>query len=186
MEPEEVRAEIARRKQAAKDLKLRETVWSLYKSQFKYIDQQLRKDPELILPEVRESLKQSKNANDFRFNGSEYGLVYTEGKKETDRRGRDETDTKLCNDKMKENGRTVFEFKLRTSVTYAPDEPIFGESMGEITAFIDGAWVAEVSELNQKMRAHFQDVRKRRNAPAEAERLKQEMKRFGLSEPSRD
>src|SRR5450631_361894 len=89
MEPDEIRAEIERRKQRAKDLKLRESVWSLYISQFKYIDERLRKDPEAILAEVRESLKRSNNTYDFRFKGVEYRLVYKEDKKESDRWGRD-------------------------------------------------------------------------------------------------
>lgn len=180
MEPEEIKAEIARRKQMVKDLRLRETVWSLYSSQFKYIDDKFREDPELILPEVRDTFKLSNNANDFRFNGSDYRLVYTEGKKESDRWGGDKTVTTQATVMLKMNGELVFEFDLRTSVTYAPEAPIFDESMGEIKAFIDGPWVTDVPELLQRMRSHSQGVWKIRNAPKEAEKLKQEMKKFGL------
>jgi hypothetical protein len=81
---------------------------------------------------------------------------------------------------LKINGELVFEFDLRTSVTYAPEAPIFHESMGEIRAFIDGPWVTYVSELLQRMKSHSQGVWKKRNAPKEAEKLKQEMENFGL------
>ena len=49
MTPEEIRAEIERRKKLARDMKLSNKVWSLYNSNFQYIDDKLEKDPELIL-----------------------------------------------------------------------------------------------------------------------------------------
>jgi hypothetical protein len=49
MTPEEIRAEIERRKKLARDMKLSNKVWSLYNSNFQYIDDKLKKDPELIL-----------------------------------------------------------------------------------------------------------------------------------------
>src|SRR5215469_13969555 len=51
MNPEEIRAEIERRKKVARDLKLSQKVWSLYNSNFQYIDERLKKDTELIFPE---------------------------------------------------------------------------------------------------------------------------------------
>jgi hypothetical protein len=104
----------------------------------------------------------------------------TERKKESDRRGRDETDATHATVLLKANGQLVFEFEVRTTITYATDAPIFDDTMGQIAAFIDGPWVTDIPSLLQKMMSHSRDVRKMRSAPKDAERLKQEMKRFGL------
>jgi hypothetical protein len=40
-------------------MKLSNKIWSLYSSNFQYIDDKLKKDPELTLPEVRQSLLRS-------------------------------------------------------------------------------------------------------------------------------
>jgi hypothetical protein len=180
MDPEEIRAEIERRKQKVKDLKLREVVWSLYSSQFRRIGEVLKKDPELILQEVRESRKLSENSSEFRFGGTQYQLVYVEGKEEEDDWAEDTTYTKDCAITLKVNDSVVFEFKLQTSVIHAMDGPDSKESMREIMGFIDGPWVTEMPELLRGMQSHYQEVLNIRNAPKEAERLKQEMKRFGL------
>ena len=60
-----IRAEIERRRKRAIDLKLRETVWSIYSSQFQYMDDYLKKEPNSILPEVRNSLRRSNGMNAF-------------------------------------------------------------------------------------------------------------------------
>ena len=180
MNEEDIKAEIERRKEKAKSLKLRETVWNLYSSQFKYIDERLQKDFELILPEVRETLKRSDSASEFGFNGTNYRLVCIERKREREHYGSDKTVTTHLTLSLNASGRLVFEFNMRTSVTYAPDQPIFDDYMGEITAFIEGPWIADIVELLQEMMAHVQEVWKRRNAPKEAQRLKKAMKKFGL------
>ncbi len=180
MDDAEIRAEIERRKKRAIDLKIRESVWSLYKSEFKYIDEQMHKDAELILPAVRETYRKTGNAHEFGINGVQYRLVCVEGKKECDRYGRDETTTTHYTIGLGVNGSQVFEFKARTTITYMPEEPLFDDRVGEITAFIEGEWVTVIPELLDKMRTHSREVRKQRNAPQEAQRLKEDMKRFGL------
>jgi hypothetical protein len=81
---------------------------------------------------------------------------------------------------LKVNGDLVFEFDMRRTVVYGPDSPDFSESFGNISAFIEGPWTADVDELQAAMRAHAQEVYKRRNAPKVAAQLQQDMKKFGL------
>jgi hypothetical protein len=119
MDEEEIRAEIQRRKQLVSDLKLRETVWDLYTSQFKYIDETLGKDPELVYPAVRETLKRAKNTTEFSFNGINYRLTYIEGKQERDNYDREESVTTPATLTLHAEGQLVFEFDVRTTVIYA-------------------------------------------------------------------
>jgi hypothetical protein len=58
--------------------------------------------------------------------------------------------------------------------------PYFHEIMGNVKAFIEGPWVEQVSELLKAMRSYKQEIRKKKNAPREAQKLKEDMKRFGL------
>jgi hypothetical protein len=180
MDDAEIRAEIERRRKRAIDLKIRESVWSLYKSEFKYIDDRMQKDRELILPAVRETYRKIGNAHEFGSDGVQYRLACTEGKKERDRYDGDVTTTTHYTIGLGVNGSQVLEFKARASVTYMPEEPLFDDRVGEITAFIEGEWVTVIPELLEKMRAHSREVRRQRNAPKEAQRLKEDMKRFGL------
>jgi hypothetical protein len=66
MNPEEIRAEIDRRKKLAIEMKLSNKVWSLYNSNFQHIDDKLKKDPELILPEAFEERHRLPWPNDVR------------------------------------------------------------------------------------------------------------------------
>jgi len=178
--PEEIRAEIERRKQIARDMKLREEVWSLYSSNFQYIDDRLKKEPELLLPEVRESLVRTNESNEFRFKGQTYTLLCRQGKVEKERYDRDDSETTPLAFSLKVNGQLVFEFDMRKTVTYGRDMPYFNESFGNISAFIEGPWTADIDELDKAMSIHRQQIYKQRNAPKEAARLKQDMKKFGL------
>jgi|ERR1035437_3091694 hypothetical protein len=180
MNPDEIRTEIERRKKIADDMKLSQKVWSLYNSNFQYIDDGHKKDPELILQEVRQSLVRASESSEFRFKDQAYTLICRHGKDENDRFGGDDSRTTPMNFKLKFNGDLVFEFDMRRIVTYGRDGPDFYESFGNISAFIEGPWVADIEELDRAMWAHRQQVYKQRNAPKEAARLKQDMKKFGL------
>lgn len=180
MDDAEIRAEIERRRRRAIELKVRESVWSLYRSEFKHIDEQMLKDPELILPSVLETYRHPGNAQEFQIDGVLYRLVCVEGKKENDRYGGERTTTSHFTIGLGVNGSQVLEFKAWSRITYAPEEPIFDQRLGEVSAFIEGEWVAAIPELLEKMKAHSREVRKRRSAPGEALRLKEDMKRFGL------
>ena len=78
------------------------------------------------------------------------------------------------------NDQRVFEFKMRKTVQYTPDMPIFHEYMGEVTAFIESPWVVGIAELLQKIKQHEGAVRERRQAPRREQMLREDMKRFGL------
>jgi hypothetical protein len=180
MDEAEIRAEIERRRQKAKDLKLREALWSLYRSHFKYIDKTLIKEPEIILPSVRESLRQSKDTSEFKVGGSDWSLSCTEGTKERDGEGYDSTETTPMTIALSIDGKRVFEFEMTQSVTYGRDMPYFSERMRTVKGFIEGPWVQQIAELKAEMDAFRRNVWKQKNAPREAQKLKDDIGRFGL------
>ncbi|MHB1865699.1 MAG: hypothetical protein ACYCO5_11625 [Acidobacteriaceae bacterium] len=180
MDEAEIRSEIERRRKRAMDLMLRETVWSIYSSQFQYMDDYLKKEPDSILPEVKNSLRRSNGQSEFDFAGSHFGLRCVPGKIEKDGRGFDKTETTEMTLSLSVDGKSVFEFEMRKSVTYGEDMPYFSEYMGRVKAFIEGPWVDQAGELLQSMRTYKQEYWKKKNAPREAQRLKQDMKSFGL------
>jgi hypothetical protein len=187
MEPDEIRAEIQRRKKRATDLKLREILWSLYNSHFRRYTEQLKKDSELVYPEIQETLEISNTHIQFCIGETTYRLVYKEGPQEREsdwvprRRGiLDETTITPATLALQVDGARVFDFKIQKSVSYTPEMPIFDETMGEITSFIEGPWVTDVAELLQKIRLHEKAVWDKRQAPKLQQKLREDMKRFGL------
>ena len=188
MEPDEIRAEIERRKRRAKDLKLRETIWALYYYHFRRYEEAMAKDPQFIYPEVvKETLKFSQKSIEFTIGTTAYQLIYKEGpasEGETERWG---SRSGLPGDKtvpatlaLSTDGQRVFKFEISRITTYHHDGPLFDELMGEVTCFIEGSWVVEVTELLTKIKAHEKDVRDMREAPKLAAKLAAERKRFGL------
>lgn len=180
MDEAEIRAEIERRRKRAIDLKLRETVWNLSYGHFQSIDDHLRKEPAAILPEIRNSLRRSGALSEFDFMNSHFGLKCAQGKGESEGRGFDKTDTTEMTLTLSVEGKCVFEFEVRKSVTYGEDMPYFSETMGRVKAFIEGHWVDQIAELLRAMNAFRQEFWKKKNAPREAQKLKQDMKSFGL------
>ena len=69
---------------------------------------------------------------------------------------------------------------MSKSVTYGEDMPYFSESMRRVTAFREGPWVENLEQLRAQMDEYRRAYWKKRNAPKEAEKLKEDMKRFGL------
>lgn len=179
MTTEEIRAEIERRKKRAHDLKLPQAIWSLYRAHFSSINKLLHDDPELILPEVRESLVSADETNEFRFRGVLYRLTCRKGKRETDLYDRDTSVTPITLI-LAVDGSLSFEFEMRQTVTSGSDMPYFNERFGAITAFIEGQWTSDTLELKNAMGEHSRAIRRGRNAPKDAARLKQDMERFGL------
>jgi len=180
MDEAEIRAEIERRRKRAVDLKLRETVWNIYSSQFQYMDDYLKKEPDSILPEIKNSLRRLNGTNEFDYGGSHFGLRCVPGKTERDGRGFDQTETTQMTLSLSVDGNSAFEFEMRKSVIYGEEMPSFSEYMGAVKAFIEGPWVGQISDLLRSMRAYKQEYWKKKNAPREAQRLKQDMKSFGL------
>ncbi|MGB6130795.1 MAG: hypothetical protein WBG54_03375 [Acidobacteriaceae bacterium] len=180
MEEEEIRAEIEKRRRRALDLRIHETIWDLYRSQFKYIAAHINEDPESVLPQVRETLRIVGNFCIFGFGPAEYKIGCYEKSSKSDRSGSDEIVTTSSVVELEADGQVVLEFFVLSIVTYTREMPFFDDILGEITGFIEGPWVEAIPDLLAKMRSHEQDVRNRRNAPREAQKLREEMKRFGL------
>ena len=181
MEPDEIRDEIQRRKKRAVDLKLRETLWALYNSHLRWYPENLTKDPEMVYPEIRETLQFFGPKIQFRVGEVRYGVVYkegvTEGQPNSNFEGMSKTAVKLA---LEVDEERVFEFDMKKVVRYTPEMPFFSETMGEVTSFIEGAWVNDVTELLQNIKAHVRSVGGKRQAPRIQQKLREDMKRFGL------
>ncbi len=187
MEPDEIRAEIERRRKRAIDLKLRETLWTLYNSHLRRYAEQLKKDPEMIYPEIRETLEISDAHIQFRVGENLYRVIYKEGPKEREsdwgsrrRSIYDETRTTPITLALGVDEKPVFDFKMKKTARFTPDMPLSNEIMGEVTSFIEGPWVTDVAELLQKIKAHEKSVRDKRQAPELKQKLREDMKRFGF------
>jgi hypothetical protein len=180
MTPDELAKEIERRKQTAKDLKLRELVWEFYGSHLQYYSKKVQKEPGEILPALKESLSIKDNRYSFSVNGTQYEIVYSEGKKETRRHGDDETVVTPIQLSLERGCKLVFEFTMRKSVTYAEEAPLFSEYMGDVTAFIEGLWVQELTAFVQEAGQYRREYWAKRNAEKQAHKALSERKRFGL------
>lgn len=189
MGDDEIRAEIEQRKQRAKDLKIRELLWSLYYGRFSRYPELIEKNQAEVYPEVRTTFRMSALPSTqiypkslqvhFDLASRAYELLYREGPEEArdwpgDRLSRfSVTPASLM---LKVNGEPVFEFNIRRSVQDAEDGPIFDNRMGEITRFIEGSWVQELNLLLGNIRNHEKGVWDKRRAP----KLAEERKRFGV------
>ena len=181
MDQDEIRAEIERRKKRAIDLKLRETIWSLYKSHLRRYEERVEKDPEMIYPELRETLNTSGGRFEFRVGQIAYAVRYQEEDRETRSWGFDDgTTTTLIRLTLYVDKEIVFEFNVRKTVEDTPDMPIFHEYMREVTAFIEGPWVDHLPELLQKVKQHEKSIYQKRQAPRQEQQLREDMRRFGL------
>jgi hypothetical protein len=175
MEPDEIRAEIERRRKRAKDLKLRETLWALYNAHLRNYAENLKKDPEMIYPEIRETLEISNAYVQFRLGDIMYRVFYKQGPT----LGEHDQKTHIAMGLSADEER-VFDFEFTKTVVYTPEMPLFSESMGDVTSFIEGPWVTTIPELLQKVKAHEKSVRDERQAPNLQQKLREDMKRFGL------
>lgn len=184
MTDEEIRKEIAERKKHAKDLKLRELLWELYYYGLSQYPEYLAKDPEMILPEIKDSFSAENNHFKYLCDGVNYEIVYKEGKRETDswgsRNWEDEIETTPITLTLKIDDDCVFQFEMRRTIQHTREMPLFNEHMGDVLGYIPGPWVTSLAEVKRKIDDHKNTVREKRNAPKRAQQLKEEMKRFGL------
>jgi hypothetical protein len=77
---------------------------------------------------------------------------------------------------LKVDDQPVFKFEIRRSTRYLNDGPVWNDVIGEVTRFIEGPWVQEVTDLLKRIRAHEKSVRDKRDAP----KLEAMKKRFGF------
>jgi hypothetical protein len=188
MEPDEIRAEVERRKQVARDLKIREVLWDLEKHFRQY--RASCNDPKfaarLIYPGVVVSEKEVR----FTIEEATFQLTYKPGVVSRDddfhsRRGRPEDHSEFETARgtlaLNVNGEKVFKFNVEKTTEWTYFGPIYhDENLGEVTRFIEGAWVTEVAEFRQKIKTQFERVWKERNAPGEAKEAEALRKRFGI------
>jgi hypothetical protein len=179
---EEIRKEIERRRQRAKDLKLRELVWDLFHSNLECYSASL--DKEIIFPAIRETLRVANHHYCFTVAERRYELVYKAGRETTERCGtrqwEDEVVTTPIEFTLGADSKVVFAFEMRRTVQYSREMPIFSEYMGEVTAFVGGPWVSDFLAMVAMVNQHKRAVWDRNAKVGREERLKEEMKRFGL------
>jgi len=179
MTPEEIRAEVERRKDRARDLKIRETLWDLQKS-FRSYKHWLRDDPQFAKRIVYPGVELSDDEARFSLGQTAYKLVYCKGKASSKDYGGTECTTTRSTLTLKLDDDSVFEFEVVETAEYFRDFPAFNERLGETSRFTEGPWVAEIAEFVQNVNAHVQSAWKERNAPREAREAEELRNRFGL------
>jgi hypothetical protein len=179
MTPEEIRAEVERRRDRARDLKIRETLWDLQKSLRSY-KHWLRDDPQFAKRIVYPGIELSDDEAQFSLGQGTSKLIYRRSKASSKNYGGTECTTTRSTLTLKLNDDSVFEFEVVETAEYFRDSPAFSERLGEITRFIEGPWVTEITEFVQRVNAHEQSAWKERNAPREAREAEELRKRFGL------
>jgi hypothetical protein len=182
MDLEDLAKEIERRKQIAKDLKLRELLWKLYNSHLSNYTHTLSRDPGSIYPSLKDSISIQGDNYFFTIGEAKYEVAYTAGKERSDAGYRDwgrivTTPFELS---LNLECRCVFEFKMTKTVEDTEDGPIFNERIGDITAFIEGPWVPEFTTFVQNVEQYKRQFWDQKNAVRREQKLKAEKKRFGL------
>jgi hypothetical protein len=179
MTPEEIRAEVERRRQRAGDLKIRETLWDLEKT-FRGYRIWLRDDLHFGKRLVYPGIELSNDEARFSLDRGASKLTYRKGKVESEEYGDVESTTTHGTINLKLNEDNVFEFEVAETIEYLPDSPGFSERLGEINRFIEGPWVTEIADFVQRVDAHEKSAWKERNAPREAREAEDLRKRFGF------
>jgi hypothetical protein len=179
MTPEEIRAEVERRKQRARDLKIRETLWGLEKG-FRGYRLWMRDDPQFGKRLIYPGIELSKDETRFALGQATSKLTYRKGDVSSEDYGDIESTTTDGTLTLKLNDDSMFEFEVSETVEYLPDSPGFSESIGAITRFIEGPWVNEIADFVQRVNAHEKSAWKERNAPREARDAEDLRKRFGF------
>lgn len=182
MDQEEIRKEIERRRQRAKDLKLREHLWDLFHSNLQYYSSNL--DKEIIFPAIRETLVVANHNYRFTVGERRYDLICRPGRELRERCGsrqwEDEIVTTPIEFSLSVDEKPAFGFEMKRTVQYSREMPIFSEYMGEVTAFVGGPWVSDFIAMVAMVNQHKRAIWDRNAKVGREERLKEEMKRFGL------
>jgi hypothetical protein len=171
MEPNEIRGEVERRKQRARDLKIREVLWDLEKHS-KHCRAWLRDDPLFAARLTYPGVVLSDSEVRFSIAQTTFVLTYKESAVSPD--------TKRGTLVLKLNAENVFEFSVDKTTEFGEFEPIFTERLGEVVRFIEGPWIVDVIGFWREVNAHSDSVWKERNNPREAKEIEDLKKRFGL------
>lgn len=161
MEPDEIRAEIECRKKRAVDLKIREILWSLYKSY---------KSPDTATAQIK-------------IGPTIYDLIYKEAPPSSTRYPRqnrgdfEEEETIIpATLALLVDNQKVFKFEIRKSTRLTHEGPLWNDYLGDVTRFIEGPWILELTEFLVKRTAEQKALRDQKQKP-QLDALK---KRFGL------
>jgi hypothetical protein len=183
MEPEEILAEVARRKKRAEELGIRETLWSLYCHLCNY-KTWLHKDPDLVYPEVGKTLEFLDDQPKFALGQTRFHIISKEqpapemeylppGAFEPDECTRGALSLRV-------NDQKVFKFERWRSTAFQYEGPVVTDHLGEITSFIEGPWVTELADLLREIEAHRRSVQDKREASKKTQELEDLQKRFGV------
>ena len=182
MEPDEIRAEVQRRKKRAADLGIREVLRDLIKHRNHY-RAWLKDDPKftarVICPDIilfGTEIRFSIGPTTFQLMNDEERVASDDWDSRRDSRCDRSRETVT----LKVNGEEVFEFTVNKSTYCERDGPSYHEHFGEIFRFIEGPWVTEIGEFVLKAQAHSASAWKERIAPREAAEAEGLKKRFGL------
>lgn len=179
MEPDEVFAEVERRKKRARDLNIPDLLWDLVKS-FRVCRHWVRDDrafaANLNLPGVEWSDDEIR----FSVGQASYLLSYRKGRVDEDRLDREDTQTTHGTVTLRVNDKRVFEIEVWETVVNGHFGPSFSDGAGDVLGFIEGQWVAEVADFSKYFNSRTQQAWKLKNAPREAQRAAELKKRFGL------
>ena len=178
----ELRAEIERRKKRAQDLKLPEVLWSLH-GYLRCCDSWSREGSEWLYPHLDPKGNFSNTAAQFRVGESAFELNYKETRVTRDSyggRNLSEMETADGTLGLVVDGEHVFDCDVRKITTYTEFEPMFDERLGEVTRFIEGTWIKQITDLLEEIKAHQASVSKKYREAYEAKELEAMKKRFGL------
>lgn len=182
MDGSELRAEIERRKKRAEDLKIREVLWSLH-NYFRCCDNWKREKSEWLYPHLDPDGHFSDAQARFRIGQANFELIYKETKVSQESYGRRnmlEMETVEGTLALVVDCENVFDCDVCKTTTYTEFEPLFDERLGEVTRFIEGPWIKEITDFLVAIEAHKGTVSKRHREAYEAKELESMKKRFGL------
>jgi len=182
MEPDEIRAEVQRRKKRAADLGIREVLRNLIKHRDHY-RAWLKDDPKFAARLIYPNLILSGGEIRFSIGPTRFQLMNDEERvlsDDWDSRGDSHCDRSRETVTLKVNGEEVFEFTVNKSTEWNKFGPSSHEHYGEIFRFIEGPWVTEIAEFVLKAQTHAASAVKERNAPRAANEAEDLKKRFGL------
>jgi hypothetical protein len=185
MDANELRSEIERRKKRAEDLKIKDILWSLH-NYFRFHNTWKRDDPEYAYPELGGESRFSDTEAHFSIGQRSFALIYRQDRVTSDEsfgsrhRSLPESQTAYGTVMLKVDGESVFDFEVTKYTTYYEDGPSFEETLGKVTRFIEGPWVAELADLLKAINTHRESVLSKRRAASGARELENMKKRFGL------
>ena len=177
MDADAVHQEVKRRIVRAEDLKIKETVWSLYQNSFRLYPAWAKNCAEYIFPSVTEPAIVAPGKVQLTINGAKYLFSYNE----RDDPVPDHTENRIGSLSLYLDDRLVLEFEINITLPYEWYDKRKYELWG-IGAFVEGPWVIELQALLPQVKNHEQTVReeRRKRDREDPKKLADLKSRFGL------